>query len=246
MLESLKDLLSQFLTRTTVVTASTLAGGALAYYAKEPIQKKWATFKARSWLQRIPATGISNFYPNRDSYQKDRGQSFLEYISSAKNSLSYCGHWLAFSIDQHNTLESLCKLAQEGKHVQLILLDPNLPAELLKTYATYFNESEDYLRNQISNTWDKVTTARKMLGEKHQTCLELRKHQEFISYSSFWFDRDHVQQHILVDVKIFGISRRDSYGIELKPTSSDSDCNASLFKRYSKSIESLVTKSQPI
>lgn len=243
-IDLLKDLLSPFLTRTGVVAASTLAGGAVAYYVKDPLINKWTTFKARSWLQRIPATGVSNFFPNRENYQKDRELSFLEYISSAKVSLSYCGHWLAFSIDQHNTLETLCELAQSGKNVQLILLDPSLPLEVLATYATYFNETEEYLRNQIHNTWAKVTDAKKKLGQKAQSCLELRKHQEFISYSSFWFDKNHAQQHILIDVKIFGISRRDSYGIELKPTSGAVKSNASLFERYSRSIESLIIKSQ--
>lgn len=244
MIDFLNDLLSPFFARVGVVAAGTLAGGAVAYYVKDPLISKWTAFKARSWLQRIPATGVSNFFPNRESYQKDRELSFLEYISSAKNSLSYCGHWLAFSIDQHNTLESLCELAQSGKSVQLILLDPNLPAEVLATYATYFNESEEYLRNQICNTWDKVTAAKKVLGNKAQSCLELRKHQEFISYSSFWFDKDHTQQHILIDVKIFGISRRDSYGIELKPMIGAVKSNTSLFERYSRSIESLIIRSQ--
>lgn len=244
MINFIKEISSQILEKSAVLAVSTLISGVIIYYVKDPLLSKWFAFKARSWLQRIPETGVSNFFQNRESYQKDRKLSFIEYISSAKNSLSYCGHWLAFSIDQHNTLESLCGLAQEGKSVQLILLDPNLPAEVLRTYATYFNESEEYLRNQICNNWEKVLAAKKMLGEKAQSCLELRKHQEFISYSSFWFDKNHVQQHILIDVKIFGISRRDSYGIELKPTNESVRSDASLFERYSRSIECLIIRSQ--
>lgn len=244
MVDFILEIVTPFLTRTMFIAVTTLAGTGIAIYFKEPIVRKWETFKARKWLQRVPASGVSNFFPNRDSYHKYRDITFLEYIASANHTLSYCGHWLAFTIDQHNTLDALCDLAKGKKHVQLTLLDPELSEEVLISYATYFNEDKDYLLNQIKNTWNKVETAKKNLDTQSQENFELRKHKEFISYSSFWFDKGHENQHILIDAKIFGISRRDSYGVELKPSKNLVSSNISLFDRYSKSIEVLIKKSK--
>jgi len=212
------------------------AGFALSVWLWEPAKRYW---KARSWLNRAVAVGVRNFFPSRESYAVDRPLAFVDYLSSAGHDLSYFGHWLAFSIEQHDTLNTLCTRAAAGVKVKLVLLDPELPQDILETYAAYLNESAASLRAQITSTWTRVHEARASLGTAHQRNLDLRRHREFIPFSAFWFDRSREGEHILIDVKIFGMPRRDAFGIELHPAAQASSRHPSLFHRFATSLDKL-------
>ena len=127
--------------------------------------------------------------------------------------------------------------------VQLVLLDPNLPENILETYARYLGEDSASLRNEIKSSWQKVREARGSLGARGREFLSLRRHIEFIPYSAFWFDRDQSGPHILIDMKLFGASRKDAYGIELHPVEQTSSRYPSLYERYAESLGQLEDRS---
>ena len=199
----------------------------------EPAKRYW---RARSWLNRAVSVGVRNFFPSRESYSTDRSLGFVDYIRSAKHELTYFGHWLAFTVEQHNTLEALVGQVKAGVHIRLVLLDETLSQDVLSTYARYFGEDEPKLRGEIAETWRRVRLAQRELGASEQRGFELRAHREFIPYSAFWFDPRHDGEHILIDMKLFASPRRDAYGLELHPQLTTSSRYPSLFQRYADSL----------
>ena len=223
------------------VAASIVIGivGTIIAFAWKPVA---LYMRARSWLNRAVKSGVRNFFSNRESYSRDRKLAFADYLRSAEHGLTYFGHWLAFTIDQLNTLDVLCAMANSGKKIQLVLLSPDLPRLILANYARYLGEDEDQLSEEIKTTWRKVKEARATLSATGRDCLELRQHSEFIPYSAFWFDREHSKQHILIDMKLYGASRKDAYGLELVPMGEGR--SPSLYERYARSLKQLEARSQ--
>lgn len=202
----------------------------------DPARRYW---RARAWLNRAVSVGIRNFFPSRESYATDRSLAFVDYLCSAKFELIYIGHWLAFTVEQHNTLQALVQQAKAGVHIRLILLDEELSQDVLATYARYFCEDEAKLRSDVAETWRRVRIAQRELGAADQAYFELRAHREFIPYSAFWFDPARDGEHILIDMKLFALARRDAYGIELHPTTTTTSRYPSLFRRYADSLRHL-------
>lgn len=214
----------------------TAAGAVFIKRIWEPGKRYW---RARAWLNRAVSVGVRNFYPSRESYSTDRSLAFVDYIRSAKHELTYFGHWLAFTVEQHNTLEALVDHAKSGVRIRLVLLHEALSPDVLSTYARYFGEEEIKLRDEIAETWRRVRLAQRELGASEQSLFELRAHREFIPYSAFWFDPRHEGEHILIDMKLFASPRRHAYGIELHPQPSTSSRYPSLFERYADSLRRL-------
>lgn len=202
----------------------------------KPVKRFW---NARRWLARAVSVGVRNFFPSRESYSTDRSLAFSDYIRSAKYEFTYFGHWLAFSVEQHNTLETLIQQAKRGVLVRLVLLDPNLSPDVLATYSRYFGEDSSKLGNKVNETWMRVKAAQLELGASDRDNFKLFSHSEFIPYSAFWFDPNHLGEHILIDTKLFAAPRRDAYGIELHPTKDESSRYPSLFHRYANSLSHL-------
>ena len=240
--------LEEFVGRCLEVMASHLVAEAiLATLGALIIVRIWNPLKhqlaARKWCARAIDVGIRNFYPDRESYARDRPLLFAPYLQSTKHSLRYVGHWLAFTIEQHQMMKTLCEIANSGRKVHLVLLNPEIPANILETYARYFGEDEKSLRSEIRNTWESVRAEWRSLSAQGKECMDLRMHCEFIPYSAFWFDRDHSYGHILIDMKIYGATRKDAYGIELHSASGVQSSYPSLFKRYATSLALLETRS---
>jgi hypothetical protein len=225
---------------TVALLILTALGGFILTKVWEPAKRYW---NARRWLSRAVAVGVRNFFPSRESYAVDRPLAFADYLVSARKSLRYFGHWLAFTIEQHHTLQTLCNMAESGKEVQLVLLDPNLPDPILSMYARYLGEDLGTLRNQIRTSWQKVQEARANMSARGRERLDLRRHIEFIPYSAFWFDKNQDAPHILVDMKLYGASRKDAYGIELHPVPQASSRYSSLYERYADSLGKLEDSS---
>lgn len=211
-------------------------GVALSVWLWGSAKRFW---NARSWLARAVTVGVRNFYPSRESYSTDRLLAFSDYLRSAEFEFTYFGHWLAFSVEQHNTLETLIQQAKRGVLVRLVLLDSNLPSDVLTTYSRYFGEDASKLGNEVDETWRRVKAAQLELGTSERQNFKLFSHSEFIPYSAFWFDPNHPGEHILIDMKLFAAPRRDAYGIELHPTKDESSRYPSLFRRYADSLDRL-------
>lgn len=218
-----------------------LAGVLFVKYIKPVIKY----IKNRKWMERAVVVGIRNFYPSRESYTKDRDLAFIDYIQSAQKSLHYYGHWLAFTNDQHGISDTLCQMAESGKEINLILLDPSLPREIWVTYGRYLGEDASKLREAVEITWKKFSVAKQSLSKLGQKNLRLKRHIEFIPYSAFWFDKDHSHQHILIDMKLYGATRKDTYGMELQPVKASSSRTPSLFDRYAESLQRLEARVKP-
>lgn len=216
-------------------------GAAFCIWLWKHAKRFWT---ARGWLNRAVSVGVRNFFPSRESYSVDRSLAFSDYLGSAKYEFTYFGHWLAFSVEQHNTLETLIQQAKRGVLVRLVLLDPTLSPEVLAAYSRYFGEDAPKLGNEVADTWRRVKAAQLELGASDRKNFKLFAHSEFIPYSAFWFDPNHPGEHILIDTKLFGAPRRDAYGIELHPTKDKSSRYPSLFRRYAESLTRLKAQSE--
>lgn len=185
--------------------------------------------------------GVIAFFPDRDSYASDRKLNLEDYLKTAAHSLTYAGHWLAISTDHRNTLTALSEMVAAGRKIDIVMLDQNLSNEMVAVYARFFSRSDADLRERISSAWTKVIAWRDGLSSDGRRLVTLRSHTEFVSNSAFMFDEDQRSQKILIDQKIWGLDRADSFGIELSfdRGRSSNKSMPSLYRRYSQSIRKL-------
>lgn len=174
-----------------------------------------AVIKSKKLLNRLKNAAVKFIYTNRDSYTKDRKKSFEKYIESAEISFLYFGHWLAVSLDQKNTLNSLEKILNSERKATIIMIKKDLDESLINYYSELYNEDPENLKRNIKQNWNDVLNWRDSLSTIQQSNLSLREHTKKVSFSAFSFDRESPKNHILIDQKIWGLKRRDSFGIEL-------------------------------
>ena len=192
-------------------------------------------------------SGVVFYFPNRDSYARDRKLSLEEYLETAEKSLTYVGHWLAVSTDQRNTLNTLESMAKSGKVIQIVMLESNLSYDLLCAYARFFNRPPEIMRSDIKSSWDKIIEWHTTLGSREKGYVLLCSHSEFVSNSAFLFDENLNHQKILIDQKLWGQDRGNSYGIELHfEKKNEGKKSHDLFFRYRKSIINLRDISKKI
>jgi hypothetical protein len=205
------------------------AGSCLLYLVKNG-------FKTLKLFIRLKKNGIISFFPNRDSYTRDRPQSLEKYLETAEHSLLYVGHWLAVSIDQKNILDTFRNILLNKKTVTIVMLSDNLNPEIITKYANFFGRPAEDIKKQIENCWAIIDEWRLKLGAEEQKKLILKVHSEFIGHSAFLFDLGQKKSKALIDQKLWGLDRKNSYGIEFIANQKIDAEENTLFFRYMNSI----------
>lgn len=188
---------------------------------------------------KLRRAGVVSFFPDRDSYAKDRKLSLEDYVKTAKKTLCYAGHWLAVSADHRKILDSFEGVVRSEGRITIVMLDPNLNDELLAAYSKFFSRPREDLRQQISASWARIEGWKRTVGERDRQRITLKRHSEFVSNSAFFFDEGLKSQKILVDQKIWGLDRAMSFGLELACDPKKKHKSCSLFSRYANSIANL-------
>jgi len=162
-------------------------------------------------------SGIVNVFSSRQSYlkQKEHGTA-ANYISQTNSCLYYIGFWLASSTEVGTVLNKIETLIYESKKVYIVFIDPTF-TPLLDQLSIYLGLSSVEITSRVEYALNKLIILKKGLSEKYSGNLIIKSHRVPLSTSAFIIDpEDKKKCKILIDYKIYGCSRDDSYGIEFK------------------------------
>jgi len=162
-------------------------------------------------------SGIINIFPSRKSYieRKDHGTAST-YISQSKFSLYYIGFWLASSTEIGAILNEIKKLIFDSKKVFIVFIDPGASL-LINQSSIYLGLSSDEIKIRVENSLNKLLMLKENIQEEYKNNLVIKLHRVPLSASAFIIDSEQEKDcKILIDYKIYGSSRDDSYGIEYK------------------------------
>lgn len=187
----------------------------------------------------IRSSGISFFISSRDQYKlmKDR-ETIAAYLAHATKSLVYVGFWHAKGIEIENLSRTLTKLVEQGILVELVMLDPELENHKSEIMAGYLGISPSSLRSRLSESIKSFCEIKNSLPAEHQDKLVIRTHSEVIYASCFLLDYKSKSAKTLVDIKIFGAGRQNSFAMELTPNEDEN----SLYNRFTHSFLELRDK----
>ena len=167
--------------------------------------------------------GIINIFPNRSSYinHKEHGTSSQYIHNNCSHEFLYIGFWLANGIEIGSIIEELKNMVNNNIKVTVIFV--NIKNELLiKNISTNMSISTDELINRIEQSLSRLETMKEQLPDELKKYLEIRVHNIPITASAFLLDyNDSSKCKILVDYKMYGLSREESYGIEYSDISKE-------------------------
>lgn len=214
--------------------------GFLIVQVKTRALLSWGTFFLFwSITRRLRDTGITNFFTSRSDYVSFRKErSISEYISTTKKEFLYVGFWLAQGVEIDNVYSKFRELLHKGCTVEIVLMDQNSDSNFKRKVAAYLGFSEESLSTRLSNTWSNMIQFKNSLSEDLKARFILRYHQELVSSSTFIFDYRTESAKTLVDFKLYGMGREQSFGIELKP----SEIENSLYERVTNSFLEIKKK----
>ncbi len=192
-----------------------------------------------SVARRMRETGVSNFFPSRADYVRFRKQATAsEYLATAQHELSYVGYWLAHGVEFESIQAAMRTMLQLRKRIQLVLLADDIEDDSKARIAASLGISPASLSDRLTNTWHDFTTFRDDLRPEERGYFALRKHREHIGASAFIFDYGTASAKTLIDIKLFGIGRQGSFGLELKPAKRHGDAE-SLYHRVTLSFQKI-------
>ena len=205
-------------------------------------------FLVRQWLRlwdlwtftgRLRSYGISNLFARRSDYVRYRKQATIaEYLETAKHSITYVGFWLAHGTEMENISTYMPELLKQGRTVTFVLMQPN--SAHLETLSAYMGIPADQVARRIKVALDKFQETKQSLSPSAGDRFSVRVHNAPITASAFLLDLDHPSAKILVDFKVYGHSREDSFGIELRGPDSP------MFRKFATSYRSIVDASSTL
>lgn len=190
---------------------------------------------------RLSRTGVTNFFASRAEYSQYRKQTTVtEYMATAREELTYVGFWLAPAVEFEDLHHHLRKLLDRRVRVTLVLLDAGIDEDQRTKIGAALGISADALRDRLDNAWSELSRFKGALPAEARARLTLASHQEHLTASAFVFDRDRPFAKTLMDVKLYGIGRQSSFGIELRPPRRDVD--GSLYENATRSFGAVAER----
>ena len=179
------------------------------------------------------SSGGLNFFSNREAYtrHKDHGAADNYLTQQTKADIIYVGFYLAQSCDIGNILNCLVSLSNKGINVKVVLLDPSSPN--ISATSDFFMINKDHLISCVNETKNKLLKARRnSVSEDNKKNFNIYLHNKPITTSAFIIDGTMPKiGRILLDHKLYGVARENSYGIELR---SGGNLYKSVFASYMK------------
>jgi hypothetical protein len=138
-------------------------------------------------------------------------------MKTAERELIYVGFWLAQAGEIENLKGALRSILDKGVRVTLVLLDSDLDVGQRRKVAAVLDIDAAALGERLRLAWAELLRFRGDLPSEAAARLVLKAHQEHLQASAFLFDRDGASAKTLVDLKLYGIGRQASFGLELRP-----------------------------
>jgi hypothetical protein len=228
------------------VAAGLVAAAILAVVAAVRARRPLSTVRLGVTVApRMRRAGVSNIFASRAEYVRNRTpSSATEYMGTAKHEVVYVGFWLAQAGEIEPLHRALRSLLDRSVRVTLVLLDAELPEAQCERVAAVLDLSAAGLRDRLQNAWGDLMAFRRGLPANVASRLTLRGHGEHLQASAFIFDRGHPTAKTLVDFKLYGMGRQDSFGIELRPPKRDSE--VSLYARATRSFELISERADAV
>ena len=215
------------------LVAAALVAGFLALRARRPL----STLRlAATVAPRMNRAGIANVFASRDEYARNRRPSSVtDYMATAEHELVYVGFWLAQASEIEPLRQTLRLMLDSGVRVGLVLLDPDMNEAQLERVASVLGLSGAALRARLTTGWGDLLSFWGDLPDGVASRLALQRHCEHLQASAFIFDRGHRSAKALIDIKLYGLGRHESLGLELRPPKRGVD--RSLYGRVTRSFE---------
>jgi hypothetical protein len=221
------------------VLASLVAAAILALFAvlRARVRPYSSLRLAFTVLPRMSRAGITNVFASRDEYVRRPGApTVAQYMETAEASLVYVGFWLAQASEIEDLRRTLRALLDRRVRVSLVLLNAELDEAQAEKVAAVLALDVDRLRSRLRDAWTAITAFRAALPDDVRPRLTLRSHEEHLQASAFLFDRGRDSAKTLMDVKLYGIGRQGSLGLELRPTVSG---GSTLYERVTDSFANI-------
>jgi hypothetical protein len=200
-------------------------------------QWRWNLFRS---LGRLRRSGVRHLITSRAEYRYLRGgETIPQYLSSVTRSLVYVGFWHAKGIEMDNLEATFTTLVNRGCHVEIVLLDPAIDEVRAEVIAAYLGITLTSFRARLMEAWDQMRRYRLAIPAERREQFILRAHREAVYSSCFIIDHGAPNARILVDIKLYGIGRENSFAIEL----ADPKLTNSLYDRFAISFQRIRDKS---
>jgi len=181
--------------------------------------------------RRLRDNGVSNFFASRADYARYRPQGAIsEYIETTHRELIYVGFWLAQGIEINNIKAIIPKLLRENCLVEFVFLSPDFVA--MDQLAEYLGVSPKTIRARVMDALESMVHLRNSLPPELSGRFILKVHKQLITSSAFVFDHGTPKAKTLIDIKLFGLGRERTFGIELRATKSPDTLYAHITRSF--------------
>lgn len=190
---------------------------------------------------RMKTAGVSYFIPRRTDFRHLKGgENITAYLQTTQREMIYVGFWNAKGLEHEDLRQCYKGLLERGCRIAIVMLDPDTPAPIMNGLAHHLAMSEAALRARLLESWRAMLAFRATLPHDSQSRLSLRAHSQVITASCQIIDRGHTTARALLDVKLFGQGRENTFAMELRPVAKDGLYErvvASYMSIYDSSIE---------
>ena len=123
--------------------------------------------------------------------------------------------------------------------MEMVLLNPEIDDVRAEVIAAYLGITVSSFRVRLAEAWDQMRRYRQAIPAECRDKFVLRAHNEAVYSSCFIIDYGTPSAKVLVDIKLYGIGRENSFAIELvNPGTMNS-----LYDRFAMSFQRIRDKS---
>jgi hypothetical protein len=167
---------------------------------------------------RLQSAGVSYFIPSRTDFKHLKGgASITEYLSKLQKELIYVGFWHAKGIEHESIRNLYIELLRRGRQIVIVMLDPNCSPEILAGLSRHLAMTQGALVARLQESWRDMMSFQESLPPHLRTRFALLAHREILTASCQVIDRETPTAKALLDVKLYGQGREDTFAIELRP-----------------------------
>lgn len=191
-------------------------------------------FVYRKAKKRIKSAGIVTFYSKRSTFTEDAGTIGC-YVSKATREVNYIGFWLSNGLQHQDLMETIVKQINNGITFKFCIISPQSP--LIEYYADFLGETKEEILSQINSSLKILINLKANLQEDRKKQLKILAHDKLIT-TTFWIvDSNDQNSMIQLDHKLYHLPRYNTYGFQIKKTTSNNEFYENLKKSYMSIIE---------
>jgi hypothetical protein len=179
------------------------------------------TFVSLRLARRLYALGVVNVFGSRSDYQKYRDTpTLIDYFSLAHVSVEMVGYWISYGVESQGLAEEVCALlsARPQLTVSLAVIDPS--STHLESLAKHLNRSSAEVRERITNSLVRLTSARARQDESVRSRYRIKVYDSLPVASVVMLDRGQRNGRVQVDIKPYHAAQHNSFTIEFTKANS--------------------------